>query len=412
MIFFICFINRTNFYKMFRFRFFFFKKQLSLFGSCNLYFNKIVSKFFYKRYVNNNGGAMAYISYIPSPFFKRNDIKYLSGHQNRKESLLIGDILENFGFSYIVERFDLKTNKNDNYQIVFGLEPNFCKLALKNKDSIKIYYATGAYCKHQNSMIKLRTDSFNKKNNYNIKYSRLVEEHNAYDLADYIFQIGTKWTIETYPKELQSKIIIIDQSSEEFNDFDTTEKLKNTKKNKFIWFGSNGSILKGLDIVLEYFSQKPEYELYIVGSVDADFKPYLNKVIKESNNIKFTGYMYVHDPEFYRIIEECAFLVFPSASEGCPGSVINLMKMGVIPIVSKYAAVDEIQNLGFVIDDFTSESLGATIDVVQNMSDDEIMNLSMKNIEYSREKYNLARFKLQFELNLSNILKINNYNNC
>ena len=49
------------------------------------------------------------------------------------------------------------------YDIIFGLDPNFVTMSQKNPQALKIYYATGAYWKHQYSIVKNRIDSFNKK---------------------------------------------------------------------------------------------------------------------------------------------------------------------------------------------------------------------------------------------------------
>ena len=351
---------------------------------------------FLKSYKQNTGTNSAYISYLPSPFFNSHNIKYLAGHQNRKESLIIGDIFKKFDFNYIVERPEKAFPKKSSYKIVFGLEPNFCKIALNTPNSLKIYYATGAYNEHQNKMIIQRTDKFNENNNCNIKYHRIVSNHNAYEICDYIFQIGTKFTLETYPEKYLKKIILIDQSCEDFDDFSIEDKLKIVDKTKFIWFGSGGSILKGLDLLINYFKNNPYLELNIVGNIDYDFEVVVKEEILKASNIIYHGYKFIHDPSFYAIVKQCTFVVFPSGSEGCPGSVINLMKMGIIPIVSRWAAVDQINDLGILIESLQPDGIRDAINKSQALSKEMIIELATKNSNYAKEKYNINQFKLQF----------------
>jgi hypothetical protein len=361
------------------------------------YIKRILITLFIQSYKHVKGNKKVYISYIPEPFFKSGDVKYFAGHQNRKETLIIGDVFKQFNFKFIVERFDKYFPKRDNYEIIFGIGINFCKMATNCSSSLKIYYATGAYFDHQNSMVINRTDTFNKLNKTNLSYQRLANENNACDIADYIFQIGTKFTLETYPKKYLEKIILIDQSSEDFDDFSIEDKLKIIDKTKFIWFGSGGSILKGLDLLINYFKNNPYLELNIVGNIDYDFELVVKEEILKSSNIIYHGYKFIHDPLFYAIVKQCTFVIFPSGSEGgCPGSVINLMKMGIIPIVSRWAAVDQINELGILIESLQPDGIRDAINKSQSLSKEMIIELATKNSNYAKEKYNINQFKLQF----------------
>lgn len=195
---------------------------------------KVYINFFVKDYISDKKLKKVSIFYLPEPFYKEQDLKYMNSHQNRKEVLIIGNAFINLGYQIFVQRFDKVLLNFPKRDIIFGLEPNFMKMAKKNKKAIKIYYATGAYWEHQNSIIKQRTDEFNKKNRTKLPYERLVDKHESCDIANYIIQIGSKYTVSTYPIEYQKKIIL-NQSCHNFSNINIEKKIKNTKK--IIMFG-------------------------------------------------------------------------------------------------------------------------------------------------------------------------------
>lgn len=101
----------------------------------------------------------------------------------------------------------------------------------------------------------------------------------------------SSFTIRTYPPELQDNAKIINQSSNFFQECDLKHKLQSVSIKDFLWFGSNGSLLKGLDLVLEYFIDRPRYDLHVVGTIDDEFMNYYQKRIARCLNITFHGYL-------------------------------------------------------------------------------------------------------------------------
>lgn len=344
----------------------------------------------------------AYVSYIPEVYHKKKDMQYMLSHQNKREAILIGDIFYKLGYNVKVALFnDPKECDDRKYDIIFGLEPNFITMCKKNPKALKIYYATGAYWKHQISSVISRTDLFNKTHNTNLKYSRLVEPHNSCEIADTIFQIGSSFTINSYPQDQQKKIKIINQSSNFAGQCNLEKKISTFSTTEFIWFGSDGSILKGLDIVIEYFMQNRQFKLNIVGPIDPDFKNYFQPIIKNFPNIIFHGYLNTSSEEFINIAYKSTFNIFPSGSEGCPGSVVTLMQMGVIPIVSPWAAFDKIEEYGYLLPYSSIEEIDKAIQWSKSLSINQIQKLIIKNISYSKQKWNIEQFGNEFQ----NLLK-------
>lgn len=338
-----------------------------------------------------------YISYIPDVYYNKKNIKYMLSHQNKREALVIGNIFYSLGYNVKIALFNAPEECDTRkYDIIFGLEPNFVTMSQRNPQALKIYYATGAYWKHQLTMVKDRTDLFNTKHGTHLPYSRLVDAHNSCEIADIIFQIGSSFTIQTYPPKLQNKINIINQSSNFVQECDLKHKLQSVSMKDFMWFGSSGSILKGLDLVLEYFIENPQYNLHVVGPLDEEFIRFYQKQIEKHTNIAFYNFLDTSSKEFMSLAYLCAFNIFPSGSEGCPGSVITLMQMGVIPITSQWGAIDQIEHYGYLLPELSVEAISKAIKWGVTLPQEEFHKIIEENISYSKNTWNLKRFENEF----------------
>lgn len=351
-----------------------------------------------------------YVSYLSETYRLEGLKLYMKTHQNKQESLIIRDVFNELNYNFKAIRYDnrninLKKISKNKCDIIFGIEPGFGVLCDNNLSSKKIYYATGSYFKHQNNMIIKRTDEVNRKKNSNIPYYRLVENHNSVEKSDYIIQIGSRYTIETYPEEYRDKIILINQTSCERIDLNIEEKIKEYSRDEYLWFGGKGSILKGLDLVLDYFHKQPNYKLHIVGPVDEEFKKVYKEELFNYKNIIYHGYLAVDSEELNKIANKCSFVILPSGSEGgLPGSVINMMKLGLIPIVSKYAACNYVKEKGFIIKELSEEGIDEIINKSQNLSNSQIESLFVENNKFIKHNYNKKVFKSQLKEALKNIL--------
>ncbi|TWI19937.1 MULTISPECIES: glycosyltransferase family 4 protein [Sphingobacterium] len=366
-------------------------------------FKRIFLFLFVKDYIKKAASdKWVFISYLSEPFYKKLDETYLNRHQNRRESIIIADCFHQLGFNVHVSRFDKPLIfRRRKYDVVFGLEPNFEKISQANHDAIKIYYATGAYWEFQNKQIVTRTAQASQRFNYPFIRHRMVAPHQSAIIADHIIQIGTPNTIKSYPKEIRHKIHIIRQSITIANDLYQIKTEGSTNKKNFLWFGSGGSILKGLDLLLIIFEKYEEFTLHIVGKMDDDFHS-MYSGRKENGNIKYHGYMEITDPCLMSIVNECAFVIFPSASEGMPGSLLNMMYLGLIPITTSICASPEMYKLGAIVD-LDLDSIEGGMLRLNQLSDAELIDLSIQNRKYVLENFSLEIFRSDFCNALSTI---------
>lgn len=373
------------------------------------YFNQILPN--YKKKLNKINKTVIF-SYLNTPYWLKNCTKYMISHNNRSESVIIKDIFLEKEFNFISLRFDKKNmwQANKNPEIIFGIEPNFIALSELYPFATKIYYATGAYYEHQNRVIIERTDQLNIFRKSAIPYSRLVIENNAAETADYIFQIGSQATISTYPEHLRKKIFLIRPTTFDFLKLDIEKKMRQHSKFNFMWIGSNGSVLKGLDLLLLYFKNHLNLHLYVVGNIDIEFSEEFSEELYHSENIHYMGYHRMDDETLNSIASKCTFIIFPSASEGIPGSVINMMKLGLIPIVSRYAGFDGIDSIGFVVEDLSIKSVEKSINKAMLIQEESLMGRFLECSSFIESNFNIDVFKNDVQEALERVMK--NENMC
>lgn len=369
-----------------------------------IYFRYLHKKMQSYKSVISRHAPYVYISYISEIFYYKNDDKRLNQHQNKREALSMVTIFNQLGYNVFVQQSDSNLPlPNINVSLIFGIEPNFIQACKKWPNAIKIYYGTGSYYEFLNNQIINATDNFNNKYHCNLPYSRLVIPNESSKIADIILQIGSHFTIETYPEKQQNKIEIIHQST-----LETQSPITNySTSNEFLFMASNANILRGLPFLFDYFSKNQNITLNIVGTIEPDFYEIIKN--KHTPNIKLYGFLELMDIKLHNIISRCNFFIYPSGSEGLPGSVLHAMKMGLIPIVTRWAATDELNSFGYIFDNWNSESISNGIKWALSLSPEKICKLKKQNVEYINNNYNLYNYCKEFNYFFSKIVKKTNH---
>lgn len=194
---------------------------------------------------------------------------------------------------------------------------------------------------HQNHASLIRIEEvYKKKGKWLSESGKIVDKawSAQRSLVDNIITLGNNKVVNSYKKYFSRKIYSIPISY--YKIFDHVEILKNKNfkdaKNHFLWFGSLGLIHKGLDLLLEVFKDLPNLNLHVCRPIDNEpkFKAIYYKELYNTKNIHTYGYQNIQSKSFKDIISKCAFIIFPSCSEGESSSIINVLLYGLIPIVT------------------------------------------------------------------------------
>lgn len=176
---------------------------------------------------------------------------------------------------------------------------------------------------------------------------------------------------------------------------------------KFLYFGSAGQIHKGLDLLLEIFSQTDfPCELYVCGTVrnEEDFEHEYVDELYHTDNIHTLGFVDVHSKTFEKLANECAYSILPSCAEGQAGSVVTAMSAGIISIVSKECGYDSEDVI--LLPDCEKETIEAFIRKYSNMDKDWIRKQCLNAFQNAKENHSKECFTKSIKSGLEAILKV------
>ncbi|MBT5490981.1 glycosyltransferase [bacterium] len=336
----------------------------------------------------------ALLSYVTIPFIKNS-----YSHSYYFEAQSWAKILDTLGYQVDVIHYDrrLKNIDTTQYDLICGFGSVFQKhFETPNSKAKTIYYATGMHAYHQNLLsLKRVKDVYVKKNVWLGKSARFVEKTWTHQttLVNGIIALGGNVCADSYRKHYDGRVISVPAP------FHTTQNVKeiiNTKhkdSNKnFLWFGGSGFIHKGLDLLLDYFVKNVDLTLHVCGPIDdTSFVNAYKKELYETLNIITYGFIDIKSEVFTNTLKSCAFVIFPSCSEGGSVSVLTAIGNGaLIPIITKETAISTGSEIW--INNLDYHGIDEAIKNALKLKDNEIFLLQKKNYEFvalnnSKENY-------------------------
>jgi hypothetical protein len=165
-------------------------------------------------------------------------------------------------------------------------------------------------------------------------------------------------------------------------------------RRNFLWFGSGGLVHKGLDLVLEAFTQMPDFHLTVCGPVkeEKDFERVYAKELYRTPNIRTVGWVDVSSPGFTEIAGNCVGIIYPSCSEGQCGGVVTCLHAGLIPVVSYETGLDVGGDMGLILCDCSTEEIQRGVSKVAEMPTGELKAQARRAWEYARARHTRDAF--------------------
>ena len=359
---------------------------------------------------NTSFDKTALLSYIKQVFLSeesQNDRK----HTNRYTTYIIAQTLSNLEYNVdVIDCGDDFIGDSSKYTLVIGLGKVLdyvLQMRQPNSKTKVIWFGTGCNPIFSNEITLRRIGDFYKRTNKLIlNSSRYIKEDwpLQHEFADWIILHGADFAKSTYRKENITSInapVFINKSI-----IRTDEEWTIAKQN-YVWFGVNGAIHKGLDLVIESFAKTKNCNLHICGNLESeiDFLNHYQPIIDANHNITYHGFIDIDSELFERTLKNAAFIIYPSASEGNSPSVITCMANGgLIPIVSKNADIN-LEGFGISIKDLTVDSVINSIQQSQNLSVEKIKTQSKKIVEETHCINSFEYFKIDFKLKLQEALQ-------
>lgn len=364
----------------------------------------IVKNLFIKLYqrnriysVNNGNDRNALVLYITRPFFGNAS----NAHQNSWQATEIVKILTEMGYNVdIIDYYNYDVKLKRKYDLIFDICPVEHPVYEKKMKSgcKRIVYFTGSNSTFANAAELKRLDDLYERRGVRLQprrqaplIPRIVEEFDAN------FLIGNEYNMETYHKEFNlPPTHLIPNTGYDFEKRFDIEKLVKSgerKASNFLYFGSAGCVHKGLDRLLEIFSE-PEFPctLYVCGSFDEekDFIEEYKKELYGTANIVPIGFLDIDSKEFEKIAGACAFTLLPSCSEGMAGSINTAISAGIIPICSRECGFngDEV----ILLKDCEINTIREMVLQCSNRDDEWILKEAKRVLEISKTRYSKEAF--------------------
>lgn len=349
----------------------------------------------FTKYCKTSNLKRALLVYKTSPLVDLLQGKKITQFSNDGAVISIARSLNELGYSVDVINWD---DKNPDLEQTYDLivchgAVNYEKVRNKIKNDGKlIYYSTGSYWKHHNKKEKERLDQFYQRHKVKLNFDRPIQysEEKANKESDLVIALGNKDTAKTYEKFKNVKYLHA-ASMDNSRDVINADKNYDKAKKNFLFMSGPGGIHKGLDWAIDYFLDHPELNLHIMMGLEKDFQDFYSEALSSKKNIHYYGYVPQRTKQFYRIVDKCAASILLSCSEGSPGSVIESMHQGLLPIVTKDSHID-VGDCGITIKKLSFSTLDKAVQKIVKMNANELKQLSKKSYtlmfkEYTVEKY-------------------------
>lgn len=386
-----------------------------IFSTYWAYRNKVTNKLFgFVRSPHQNkkvGNAL--VSFITGPFTKAPWEFFTDPHSNYWTCKEIVRLLNLRGYDVDIINWDNDTFiPKKKYNICIDLQRNLERLSPKLESScIKVMFVLSSYPLFQNNAEKIRIKNLEKRRGVKFPHKRYDLPSNNTKYVDFISGYGNETVHKTYPLK-NKKIIHIPIPAVETYEFPKNKNFNEARKN-FLFFGGGGAILKGLDLVVEAFSVMPELQLHIIGpaSYEKEFSKEYEKELSLPNihryprpKISKDGIITVGEKFFSEIANQCGSIIYPSASEGTSGAVIQAMHAGVIPIVTKETGLSE-NSPSVIIENPSVESIISLAQKISEADPKTLHQISYNSWEYVNKYHTKEKFSEAFANFIDNILQ-------
>ena len=354
---------------------------------------------FIKNYFKTNYEKKALLVYVLDYFLGNKHIC----HSNATESYIAGETLSKLGYNVDILHWQeaYKTEFYSKYDVVYGKN---LRNAIFSKAKV-IPYSGGAALKNANKQSVERAYEFYKKAQVPALSSlcNTLSISRMFTYANII--LGNNVTKDSFiidGLEKEQNLYNIEAFYFDTYNIDLSRKDFKEARKHFLWWGSRGSIHKGLDLVIDVFKERKDLTLHICGFNQSEtefLEFYKEELTNKIPNIINHGFVNMESDLFKEIMNKCAALIFPSISEGGSPASLNVMANGgLIPIVSKNSGID-IEQYGFMLERLNIKTINLMIDKLLALNEDEIINLSTRVKNETRERYTIENYR-------NNLLKI------
>lgn len=349
----------------------------------------------------------ALLVYLVKPFKVKDSDQRFFLHQNLRQCKQIASVIG--GLGYVVDVVDVKGKRmptGKTYDLIISHKVDLPGVSgLVNPGTVIIYLSSGLNHVHSNRNLQRRYQLFRARRGCDVKLRRAVPEYMPYvETAQAIVGFGNELTMSTWKSSFGVPTYCFNNYGFPVSMSLESKDYRSARKN-FLYLASSGQILKGLDLLLEVFPKHPDLHLYVCGPLEdePDFCRCYYEELYRTSNIHNMGWISVTGETFHTLMEKCAYTILLSCSEGQAGSVVQGMRAGLIPVVTKEVGIDT-EDFGITL---LSDDLNAIEDAIVRLSslpEDWHREQSFKTSRAAEDRFTEVSFVKEWNRILKSIL--------
>jgi glycosyltransferase involved in cell wall biosynthesis len=271
-------------------------------------------------------------------------------------------VLNDMGYAVdVIECTNKRFIPMRDYDLFIGHQAyNFGRIARSlPAGAVKIFFATGISWQEWNRREADRFLGLKKRRGVRLPYDRryVHNEDAVYRSVEGIICLGNEYarnSFASYPA-----VFALNNAAFDDDYFDRVSKDRAISRKGFLFFSGPGNVHKGLDLLLEAFDCV-DAELYICQHIEEKFGKVYHRELFGKQNIHTIGCISPRSQKFYELVERCDFAILPSCAEGSPGSVIECMHRGLIPVVTEACNI-HVNGFGVLLDASSVEAIAETV---------------------------------------------------
>ncbi len=350
--------------------------------------------------------GQALLSYILDPFLVPAGRRVAHTHTHFHESLTIGHVLRELGFAVdVIHWKNTSFTPRREYALVVDVRLNLARLApLAGAGCLAVLHAETSHPSFNNPAHLRRLAELRARRGVTLRPRTLIEDAGAIERADCATVLGNEFTLGTYRfagKPLYPLPVAQPRPFEFPADKDFAACAR-----RFLWFGSQGLVHKGLDLVLEAFAARPDLHLTVCGPIERerDFERAFRRELYRTPNIETVGWVDIAGERFRRIVRSSLALVYPSCAEGQSGSVVTCMHAGLIPVVPREVGLDVEPDFGVLLGGASVAELTAAVVALSRRPPGELAAMARAAWRRARAEHTCERFEAAYRQAMLDIL--------
>jgi glycosyltransferase involved in cell wall biosynthesis len=359
----------------------------------------------YAAHLTGSPKGRALLSYLPEPLRQELAGQPENEFSNRGVIRSLGRALNELDYLVdIVSWDDTSYQTNDRYDLLIqhgGVNYETLRPFLKPSGTL-IYFSTGSYWRYHNAAEKRRFAAFDRRHGFQPSYDRLItfsEEKVDHD-ANGIIALGNDVVKETYKKF--PRVYNLNLASYPDPHAGNIAKSHTDTKNNFLFIAGGGAIHKGVDLAIEAFRGLRQH-LYIMAYVEPEVQKVYAKDLERAN-IHFIGPTEMRSAAFYEAMSKCSFAVLPSCSEGQPGSIVEALNNGLIPVVTRDVHLS-VNNYGFLLKTASITEIRKTVQAAANLDSQDIVRRARKAHQVTLKQHSPELFVSTLKSYMQKIVK-------